>query len=101
MKLPRLLPAAALSLAFTCSAQEKPFAIEVIATLDREDPQYVVDVVSIVESVLDDPRRTLVGRRPPAATRAARGRRRGRAGRRHGLAGMVAEAPASRTSSPS
>ncbi len=41
------------------SAPLMPFAIEVIATLDREDPQYVVDVVSIVESVLDDPRQIL------------------------------------------
>jgi hypothetical protein len=35
------------------------FAIEVIATLDREDPAYVVDVASVVESVLDDPRQVL------------------------------------------
>ena len=35
------------------------FAIEVIATLDREDPAYVVDVISVVESVLDDPRQVL------------------------------------------
>ena len=35
------------------------FAIEVIATLDRDDPAYVVDVVSVVESVLDDPRQVL------------------------------------------
>jgi len=36
-----------------------PFAIEVIATLDREEPTYVVDVVSVVESVLEDPRQIL------------------------------------------
>ena len=35
------------------------FAIEVIATIDRDDPAYVVDVVSVVESVLDDPRQIL------------------------------------------
>jgi len=35
------------------------FAIEVIATLDRDDPAYVVDVVSVVEYVLDDPRQVL------------------------------------------
>ena len=35
------------------------FAIEVIATLDRDDPAYVVDVVSLVESVLEDPRQVL------------------------------------------
>ena len=41
------------------SAPLMPFAIEVIATLDREDPTYVADVVSVVESVLDDPRQIL------------------------------------------
>ncbi len=30
-----------------------------IATLDRDDPTYVADVVSVVESVLDDPRQIL------------------------------------------
>jgi hypothetical protein len=32
-----------------------PFAIEVVATLDKEDPGYHLDVVSVLESVLDDP----------------------------------------------
>ena len=41
------------------SAPLMPFAIEVIATMDHDDPQYVVDVVSVVESVLDDPRQIL------------------------------------------
>jgi superfamily II RNA helicase len=36
-----------------------PFAIEVISTLDREDPRYHLDVVSVIESVLDDPRQIL------------------------------------------
>lgn len=35
------------------------FAIEVIAILDRDDPTYVLDVVSVIESVLDDPRQIL------------------------------------------
>jgi hypothetical protein len=35
------------------------FAIEVISTFDRDDPAYVLDVVSVVESVLDDPRQVL------------------------------------------
>ena len=35
------------------------FAIEVVATFDRDDPAYVVDVVSVVESVLEDPRQIL------------------------------------------
>ena len=36
-----------------------PFAIEVISTLDHDDPAYVVDLVSVVEAVLDDPRQIL------------------------------------------
>ncbi|MGB8861202.1 MAG: DUF3516 domain-containing protein, partial [Ilumatobacteraceae bacterium] len=41
------------------SAPLTPFAIEVIATFDREDPAYLLDVVSVVEAVLDDPRQIL------------------------------------------
>jgi superfamily II RNA helicase len=41
------------------SAPLMPFAIEVIATLDRADPAYVLDLVSVIESVLDDPRQIL------------------------------------------
>jgi superfamily II RNA helicase len=41
------------------SAPLMPFAIEVVATFDRDDPAYVLDVVSVVESVLDDPRQVL------------------------------------------
>ncbi len=41
------------------SAPLMPFAIEVVATLDHDDPAYVLDVVSVVESVLDDPRQIL------------------------------------------
>ncbi|TVR24041.1 MAG: DUF3516 domain-containing protein [Ilumatobacter sp.] len=44
------------------------FAIEVITTLDRDDPTYVLDVVSVIESVLEDPRQILF-----AQTDAARG----------------------------
>ncbi len=35
------------------------FAIEVVATLDRDDPAYPLEVVSVLESVLDDPRAVL------------------------------------------
>jgi hypothetical protein len=35
------------------------FAIEVVATFDRDDPSYVADLVSVVESVLEDPRQIL------------------------------------------
>ena len=41
------------------SAPLMPFAIEVLTTLDRDDPAYVLDVVSVIESVLDDPRQIL------------------------------------------
>jgi len=35
------------------------FAIEVVATLDRDEPGYPLDVVSVLESVLDDPNAVL------------------------------------------
>jgi superfamily II RNA helicase len=42
------------------------FAIEVIATLDVDDPSHVLDLVSIVESVLDDPRQILLAQHDAA-----------------------------------
>jgi len=42
------------------------FGIEVVATLDREDPQYVLDVVSVIESTLEDPRQILMAQRDAA-----------------------------------
>ena len=45
-----------------------PFAIEVIATLDREDPAYVLDVVSIVESVIENPMAILIAQEKAART---------------------------------
>ncbi len=41
------------------SAPLAPFAIEVISTFDREDPAYLLDVVSMIEAILDDPRQIL------------------------------------------
>ena len=41
------------------SAPLMPFAIEVVASMDTAEPTYVLDVVSVVESVLDDPRQVL------------------------------------------
>ncbi len=41
------------------SAPLVPFAIEVLATFDREDPAYLLDAISVVESILDDPRQVL------------------------------------------
>jgi energy-coupling factor transporter ATP-binding protein EcfA2 len=43
-----------------------PFSIEVISTLDREDPTYVLDVVSVVESVLEDPMALLIAQEKAA-----------------------------------
>ncbi|MGE0309093.1 MAG: DUF3516 domain-containing protein, partial [Acidimicrobiia bacterium] len=45
--------------ALRLSAPLMPFAIEVLATFDRDDPSYAVDAISVVESVLDDPRQIL------------------------------------------
>lgn len=45
--------------ALRMSSPLAPFAIEVVATIDPEDPAYVVDVVSVIESVLEDPRQVL------------------------------------------
>lgn len=45
--------------ALRLSAPLMPFAIEVLSTLDRDDPAYVLDAVSVVEAVLDDPRQIL------------------------------------------
>lgn len=47
-----------------------PFAIEVIATLDHDDPGYLVDTISVVESILDDPRQILMGQTDAAKTAA-------------------------------
>jgi len=41
------------------SAPLMPFAIEMVASFDRNEPGYVLDVVSVVEAVLDDPRQIL------------------------------------------
>ena len=42
------------------------FAIEVVATFDRDDPSYVADLVSVVESVLEDPRQILYAQQSAA-----------------------------------
>ncbi|HVF20351.1 MAG TPA: DUF3516 domain-containing protein, partial [Mycobacteriales bacterium] len=43
-----------------------PFALAMLTLLDRESPTYAVDVVSIVESILDDPRQVLNAQRSKA-----------------------------------
>ena len=57
-----------LAMAFTSPLT--PFAVEVIATLDPGDPGYVLDVVSVIESILDDPRQILAAQRDRARTEA-------------------------------
>ena len=42
------------------------FAIEVVATLDRDDAAYDVDVLSVVEAVLEDPRQVLMAQEDAA-----------------------------------
>jgi hypothetical protein len=42
------------------------FAIEVLATLELDDPAYVVDAVSVVEAVLEDPRQVLLAQQDAA-----------------------------------
>ncbi|MFM7044126.1 MAG: DEAD/DEAH box helicase [Ilumatobacteraceae bacterium] len=36
-----------------------PFAIEVVASFDHDEPSYELDVISVIESILDDPRQVL------------------------------------------
>ena len=43
-----------------------PFAIEVISTLDRGDPVYVLDVVSVIESVVENPMALLIAQEKAA-----------------------------------
>ncbi len=43
-----------------------PFAIEVIGTLDPESLTYVIDVVSVIESILDDPMALLIAQEKAA-----------------------------------
>ncbi len=50
------------------SAPLMPFAIEVVSQFDQDDPVYVVDVVSVVESVLEDPRQIVFAQQNAART---------------------------------
>ncbi|GGS36802.1 DEAD/DEAH box helicase [Actinokineospora fastidiosa] len=44
---------------FALNQPLSPFALAAIELLDRESPSYALDVVSVVESILDDPRQVL------------------------------------------
>ncbi|MFC4806152.1 DEAD/DEAH box helicase [Falsarthrobacter nasiphocae] len=47
-----------------------PFALACLSTLDKDDPSYAVDAVSVVEAVLDDPRQVLSAQHKRARTEA-------------------------------
>jgi len=44
---------------FALNQPLSPFALAAISLLDRSDPSYPLDVVSVIESTLDDPRQVL------------------------------------------
>jgi superfamily II RNA helicase len=48
-----------LQLDFALNQALSPFALAAIELLDRESPNYALDVVSVIESTLDDPRQVL------------------------------------------
>ena len=48
-----------LQLDFALNQPLSPFALAAIELLDRESPSYALDVVSVIESTLDDPRQVL------------------------------------------
>ncbi|WP_436500524.1 DEAD/DEAH box helicase [Actinokineospora sp. HUAS TT18] len=48
-----------LQLNFALNQPLSPFALAAIELLDRESPSYALDVLSVVESTLDDPRQVL------------------------------------------
>ncbi len=43
-----------------------PFALEVLASFDRNDPSYVLDVVSVVESIIENPRAIVIAQEKAA-----------------------------------
>ncbi|GLH97504.1 DEAD/DEAH box helicase [Phytohabitans aurantiacus] len=48
-----------LQLDFALNQPLSPFALAAIDLLDRESPTYALDVLSVIESILDDPRQVL------------------------------------------
>ena len=51
---------------FALNQPLSPFALGALELLDRESPTYALDVVSVVESILDDPRQVLHAQRHKA-----------------------------------
>jgi superfamily II RNA helicase len=52
-----------LQLDFALNQPLSPFALAAIELLDRESPTYALDVLSVIESTLDDPRQVLSAQR--------------------------------------
>src|SRR5262249_60010557 len=48
-----------LQLDFALNQPLSPFGLAVLELLDRESPEYALDVVSVIESTLDNPRQVL------------------------------------------
>ncbi|MGX7828068.1 DEAD/DEAH box helicase [Actinokineospora sp. 24-640] len=51
---------------FALNQPLSPFALAAIELLDRESPSYALDAVSVVESILDDPRQVLMAQQHKA-----------------------------------
>ena len=57
---------------FALNQPLSPFALAALELLDRESPAYALDVLSVVESTLDDPRQVLSAQQFKAAARRSR-----------------------------
>jgi superfamily II RNA helicase len=55
-----------LQLDFALNQALSPFALACLELLDRESPDYPLDVVSVIESTLEDPRQVLMAQRQKA-----------------------------------
>jgi superfamily II RNA helicase len=60
----------ALQLGFALNQPLSPFAVAAIELLGRDEPGYVLDVVSIIESTLEDPRQILYAQQDKAKAEA-------------------------------
>jgi superfamily II RNA helicase len=59
-----------LQLDFALNQPLSPFALAAVELLDRESPDYPLDVLSVIESTLDDPRQVLQAQRSAARRQA-------------------------------
>jgi superfamily II RNA helicase len=55
-----------LQLDFALNQPLSPFALAAVELLDRESPDYPLDVLSVIESTLDDPKQVLLAQRSAA-----------------------------------